>query len=133
MKRAWLLTVLGGMCLLAIGCGSGSSTASVSGNVTIGGKPIPGDTEAGITFFKDVAEGEDIKVSVPITDGHYESPETPTGDVRAFISVTRLGPPKMNKRLNMETRETISLVPGKYDTGIPVQIDGDTTDQNFDL
>ena len=131
-----VLAVAVAMLATAVGCGGSSTpTAHVSGKVTLDGKAIPSDAEASVMFVNDQVEGEEGKVSVPIntSDGSYDSPNTPQGDIRAYFSITRKGPPKVSERTGEEYQETINLVPAKVATGIPLTVSGDNTNQNFEL
>lgn len=131
---AWTIAVA--MLVATVGCGGSSvPTAHLSGKVTLGGKPIPSDAEASIMFVNEKVEGEAGKTTAVIntSDGSYDAPDTPQGDVRAIFSIVRKGPTKVSERTGQEYQEEINLVPAKYATGIPIQVTGDNTNQNFEL
>jgi len=121
-----------GLVGLATGCGGGAKTASVSGTVTINGKPIPADAEGSITFA--VKDGdEEQSATVPITGGKYESPETPQGSVLVTFHIFKFGPPKVSERTGQEFREETTLVPANKAAGQTVDITEDTATLDFNL
>ncbi|WP_425398731.1 hypothetical protein [Aeoliella sp.] len=130
IRGMWAIALL----VTAVGCsGSSVPTAHLAGKVTLGGKPIPSDAEAFIMFVNSSAEGKEAKVSVPIANGQYDSPDTPQGAITVTFSITRNGPTKTSARTGEQYSDVINLVPAKYSTGLPLQVTGDNTNQNFDL
>jgi hypothetical protein len=114
------------------GCGlDAGKTVSLSGNVTIGGKPIPSDAQAFITFATK-SDGAERSVSVPIKEGRYESPRTPQGQVFVSFRINRTGPEKMSERTGELYRDIISLLP-RNQTGESVLVEEDNSDLDFDL
>ena len=125
MSRIFFLLGL----LLLVGCG-GPPTTLLSGTVTLNGKPVPSDAEAFISFTPVGGEA----VSVPITEGKYESSETPRGMVTVhFHILQKVGPVKVSERTGEEFQEEKNLVPAKYATGIQLEVTDDNTNQNFAL
>lgn len=116
---------------MVAGCGVGGRVAHVSGQVTLRGKPLPESAQAFLTFV--AASDSKRSVSVPITAGRYDSPETPVGPCRAFFEITTTGPEKISDRTGQPYRDVISHVPAGAAEGIPLEVTGDIPDQNFDL
>ncbi|MCA9234642.1 MAG: hypothetical protein KDA44_04195 [Planctomycetales bacterium] len=115
----------------AIGCSGSSSTAHLAGAVTVGGKPIPADANASITFH---GSGEGQTVNVPIVDGKYDSPATPRGEVRVYFTVTQeVGPVKKSPRTGADYRDIVDIVPPKYATGVALTVAEDNQQQDFNL
>lgn len=118
--------------LALTGCGlGGGSVAHLSGQVTLGGKPLPETAQAFITFAPAVYPNQ--SVSVPITAGRYDSPKTPAGTCRVFFEITTSGPEKISDRTGQPYRDFFNLVPARHADGIPLEVSGDNPDQNFDL
>ena len=115
----------------AIGCSGSSSTAHLAGTVTVGGKPIPAEAKASITFH---GSGEGQTVNVPIVDGKYDSPATPRGDVRVYFSISQeVGPVKKSERTGTDYRDIVEIVPPKYATGVALTVADDNQQQDFNL
>ena len=71
------------------GCGKtmpSANTAHLKGKITLDGGPIPADAIAGITF-KPTRSGQAKTMFASIIDGSYDSPETPKGLVKTYISL----------------------------------------------
>ena len=118
--------------VLMSGCGDSSSrTAHLAGTVTINGKPVPSDAEAAVSFEP---QGGGRSVSVPITNGRYDSPNTPQGSVvvKFYIS-RRVGPMKTSERTGEKYQDTANLVPPDHAAGKSIEIREDNVNQNFDL
>lgn len=118
------------------GCGMSSvPTAHLSGKVTLGGKPLPSDSEGSITFTLEGSTKNKGTVSVPINigDSSYDSPDTPRGPVKAYFSIIRKGPAKMSQRTGQQYHDIINLVPNKYATGVDVEVEEDNSNQDFNL
>jgi hypothetical protein len=115
------------------GCGAGTGgTAHLQGQVTLGGKPLPSDATAFISFVPDKQGAE--TVSVPVTGGQYDSPQTPVGAVKVFFEINRpAGPMKTSERTGQPYQDIASLVPAKYATGLPLEVTGDDSNRNFEL
>lgn len=122
------------VCVLApTGCGAKSGgKAHLQGNVTLNGKPIPDDATAFVVFAPD-GKGTD-SVSVPITKGHYDSSGIPRGELKVFFQITRpFGPMKKSEHTGQSFQDVANLVPDKYATGIPLKVDGDDPNRDFQL
>lgn len=119
--------------LAAAGCGSQKgATAHLQGKVTVSGKPIPDDATAFIVFAPDRKGAE--SVSAPITKSHYDLSNIPRGSVKVFFEITRpVGPMKKSEHSGQSYQETANLVPDKYATGIPLNVDGDDPNRDFQL
>jgi hypothetical protein len=129
----WQLPILFAFVISTTGCGTTNGGATrLQGQVTLNGKPLPADAKAFVTF---VPEGNPGKaVSVPVTNGNYDSPDTPVGKVNVQFEISReVGPTKTSERTGQSYREMENLVPGKYSTGLPLEVTGDNSTQNFDL
>lgn len=131
LRRVGGLWLLAGAAVLGVGCGSGGQTAHVSGQVTLRGKPLPEGAQAFVTFESNADPTR--SASAPIVAGHYDSPKTPVGPGRAFFEITTTGPEKMSERTGQPYRDIISHVPAGAAEGIPLEVTGDTSDQNFNL
>ena len=121
--------------LLAIGgCGPGSApTSHLAGAVTIGGKPVPSDADAAISFSLVDGAPQDV-AKAKIVDGKYDCPDVPRGQVQVSFSISQpYGPEKVSSRTGTSYRETRNLVPAKYLAGMTLQVSGDNTSQDFDL
>lgn len=131
LSLQWLLVL--GCAIAATGCGSKSgATAHLQGSVTLDGKPLPDDATAFIMFAPD-GKGAD-SVSVPITKGRYDAVKVPQGPVKVFFDITRpVGPTKKSEHTGQSFRDTANLVPDKYATGIPLKVDGDDPNRDFQL
>jgi len=119
-------------CLLFVtGCGDDlGPTAHLAGTVTLRGKPIPPDAQAGISFQP--ATGEAVKVL--IVDGKYDSPETPQGNVIVTFHIAKpMGPVKTSPRTGKEYQNVKNIVPPRHAVGIPIEVSEDDLNQNFDL
>ena len=117
---------------LTSGCGEGSGpTAHLAGAVTINGKPVPSDAEASLSFEP---EAGGRPVSVPITNGRYDSLETPQGDVYVkFYISRRVGPVKTSERTGEKYQDVANLVPPEHAAGMPLSVIGDNLNQDFKL
>lgn len=127
------ITLLASACFLAAAGGCvRESTARLQGAVTLAGKPLPADARAFIVF----ATGPDRSrsVSAPIIDGRYDSPRTPMGDVTVFFEISHpIGPERTSDRTGLPYRDVATLVPARYETGVPLNVTGDDAHRNFDL
>jgi hypothetical protein len=128
MRMLFALVVL----LLISGCGKGTApTAHLAGAVTIGGAPIPSDADASISF--QLVKGGKA-VSIPITNGRFDSQNTPVGSVsvRFYIS-KRVGPVKKSERTGGDYQDVADLVPPDKAAGVTITVSGDNLSQNFQL
>jgi hypothetical protein len=115
-----------------IGCSKSTHVAHVQGKVTLNGREISKDTQAFITFKPEDKKIEEVTVQV--INGRYDSPKNPTGALRAFFEINSMeGPAKKSQHSGQEYREVKSLVPSKYVTGVPLTIEGDEPNRDFQL
>ncbi len=117
------------------GCGGGSSsgnTAHLQGTVTLAGQSLPADVEASI-LFRPTQSGQGKTVSVPVVDGRYDSPETPTGAVKAFFTIQQPTGRVFDNDRGAPIKERKSLVPEKYGAGLDLSVSDDNDAQNFEL
>ena len=120
---------------VVVGCGSGGSsrpTAHLQGSVSIGGQPVPDNAEASITF-KPTASGQARSTSALISKGKYDAPDVPTGPVTVYISIQQPTGRQVTENVSRPYDEFRSLVPAKYEGGVPLKVEGDNDEQNFDL
>ncbi len=123
--------------MLVAGCGSTGRTepvATLEGNVTIGGKPLPADAE-GTVIFMPATRGEAPPVRAKIVAGHYKAEKVPKGQVTATFQISRLTG-KMLKTSPDDihpTPERIDLVPEASRAGVKFEVQGDNPHQDFDL
>jgi hypothetical protein len=118
--------------VVVAGCSGGSGpTAHLAGAVTINGTSVPSDAEAAVSFEPQVG-GQ--SVSAPITDGRYDSPNTPQGTVvvKFYIS-RRVGPIKTSERTGEKYQDTANLVPPDRAAGMSLEVSEDNLKQDFDL
>jgi hypothetical protein len=117
------------------GCGGGSSgdTAHLQGTVTINSQPLPADAEGSI-IFKPAEAGTARGVTATIVDGNYDAPEAPKGSVIVSFSIYKTKrATTINERTGQPDTIMESLVPEKYVTGVPIEVTGDKSDQDFNL
>lgn len=101
--------------------------------MTIGGKPVPSDADAAISFSLVNGGPEDV-AQAKIVDGKYDCPDAPQGQVMVKFYITqKYGPEKFNERTQTNYRQTRNLVPPNYLAGVPLEVSGDNTSQDFDL
>jgi len=130
----WLLLAAPVMVLaLGAGCGGGASnTAHVQGQVTIEGQPLPADAIGSITF-QPTAPGQGPTAGAPLEDGRYDSPQTPLGPLRAYITVQQPTGRTIDNARGAPAPEYKNIVSDQYGAGIEVEVAGDRDDLNFDL
>ena len=126
------------MCSLALllcGCGAGptGNVAHWSGAVTLDGQALPADASGSITF-RSIGSGGGQAVTVQITDGRYDSPQTPKGTVMAYFEISQpTGKTYFSDRVQKEIQETKSIVPDKHSQGIQVEVAENNSSANFEL
>ena len=125
--------VLRAGCLAALlapsGCGDAASkhaAARLEGAVRIGGQPV----QKGFVQFMAQGKGQAPPVSAEISDGRYRADDVPLGPVRAIISATRKTG-RMIEEYSQPYEEEVSIVPPKYQAGIPLNVTGDNLTQDF--
>lgn len=126
-----------GLCAIvafASGCGSSSGgAASLEGSVTLGGKPIPPEATAFITFSS-TANRAMKPVSAKIADGKYQATQVPLGPAIVGFQINQpVGPAKISERTGKEFQEEKNLLPPKYAGGVPLIVEGDATGLDFNL
>jgi len=139
MPRFLLCLVFGTLLAGLVGCGSAAKVASVSGTVTLDGKPLPNAHVA----FQPVAEGASHNVgqgSVGVTDaaGHYTLNLTDTGESGAAVGKHRV---EINLKMESDDRDPKlrpppKKLPERYNRSTELEFDvpASGTDQaNFDL
>jgi hypothetical protein len=115
----------------AIGCSKGAHVAHLEGKVTLNGRELPKESQAFIIFVPDSKKSD--SVTVPIANGRYDSPKTPTGAVTAFFEINVPGPTKKSQHTGQDYHDVKSLVPAKYATGVPLHVEGDEPNRDFQL
>jgi hypothetical protein len=128
MRKLILFVVLS----IMSGCGERAApTAHLAGAVTLSGKPIPADAEAALSF-EPLGGGK--SVSAPITNGRYDSPQTPLGAVLVkFYISRRTGPVKISERTGKEFQEIANLVPPARAAGMNIEVSEENLSQDFEL
>ena len=126
--------------LLCAGCGQRAPSllpvARLQGTVTLGGLALPADAEGVITFMPSVGSGQAHPTSARIVDGKYHADDVPLGNVTVLLKITRL-----TGRMVVEDNapggtpypEREILVPEPLRQGIPLEVTGDNSRQDFDL
>src|SRR3989304_1593883 len=133
-ELACRLALLAAVGAAAAGCAdSTESVAHLQGVVTVNGNQIPDDAKAFINFAP-AAGGTGKSVSVEVIGGHYDSPDTPLGPLLVTFAISRpVGPEKKSDRTGQMYQDVANLVPAKYVTGIPLDVQGDNPNQDFHL
>lgn len=134
-SRFWIVALLLAPFVTALsGCGGGSGdTARLRGTVTIGGQPLPADATGSVTFDPAQAGPDKKTVTVPIVNGQYDSPDTPTGSVKASFNIQQPDGPEYTTDRGTKARNVKNLVPEKSIGGVSIEVAGDKSDQDFDL
>jgi len=135
----WLTKPWGAAALIAAlsgaGCNGASSgeTAHLEGAITLDGQPLPADAQASITF-QPTQHGHGRAVTVQVVESRYDSPNTPTGSVKAHLSIMKpTGKMLHSERTAEDYPETTSILPEKYASGIDLDVTGDRSDQDFEM
>jgi hypothetical protein len=103
----------------------------LAGTVTVHGEPVPSDAQAALSFAP-LDGGE--AVSVPIVNGRYDSPDTPKGKVLVKFYISQpVGPEKVSERTGEKYRDIANLVPPEHAAGMVIEVQGDKSNQDFDL
>jgi hypothetical protein len=120
--------------LFLVGCGGGGSgpeTFTVSGNVSLDGKPIEKGT---ISFVP--ADGKGPTAGAVIKDGAYTAKVTAGSKKVTIVAPKVVGTRKLYDTPDSPTTEEIKeSIPAKYNskTTLTANIQGDASDQNFPL
>jgi hypothetical protein len=123
------------MIMTLTGCGKNSTdkTAHWSGEITLGGKPLPDDAEGSITFRPLSPKGGQA-VTVRIENGSYDSPLTPKGKIIAYFDINQpTGRTFHSDRVGKDVPETKSIVPAGPAQGMEFNVTGDKSDANIGL
>jgi hypothetical protein len=122
------------LCTMLPGCGGGGgNTAHLQGTVTVGGQPIPADASATVTFDPTQTGPDKKSVSVPIVNGKYDSPETPTGSVKAVFTIQVPDGAPFTTDRGTQGQNYKNIVPQDKQAGVSLEVSGDNDSQNFDL
>ena len=109
-----------------------ANTAHLKGKITLDGGPIPADARASITF-KPTRSGQAKTTFASIIDGSYDSPETPKGLVKTYISIQQPTGKMISEAGGRPYAEMRSLVPASCMGGFDMDIDGDNLNKDFNL
>jgi len=132
LVKPWVAAALV-LVMSCAGCGGhASNTAQVQGQVTIEGQPLPADAIGSITF-QPTRSGQGPTVGAPLEDGKYDSPKTPLGPLRAYITVQQPTGRTIDNARGAPAPEYKNIVSDQYGAGIEVEVAGDQDDLNFDL
>jgi hypothetical protein len=105
-------------------------TARVSGQVSIGGKPLA----VGWILFVPQAGHLANGVKTEVKDGRFVAENVPKGKVLVMINAMQAtGRMVATASSSKPIPEKIDLLPEKYRSGIPLEITSDKTDQEFRL
>lgn len=133
-RLSWAL-LLAAAASAILGCGKSSGSANVvhlKGRITLDGQPIPSDASGSITF-KPTRGGQGKTTFSTIEDGLYDSPETPKGPVKIYISIQQPTGKMISEAGGTPYAEMRSLVPNSYAGGIDMDFSEDNLSQDFDL
>jgi hypothetical protein len=101
--------------------------------VTIAGQPLSDKAVGGVSF-RPMQAGQGREVFAQLTNGRYDSPQTPKGPVKVYFSISQpTGRTIKSERTGQEVPELANAVPEKYAAGVDLDVTGDNSDQNFDL
>jgi hypothetical protein len=129
----WLFIAAPVMVLaLGAGCGGSSDTAHIQGTITIDGQPLPEDAEGSVSF-QSTAPGPVRAAAAKIVNGRFDSPQTPRGPVKAFISLSQPTGRMLDNARGQPSPEYKSLVPPQYASGVELEITGDKSDLTLNL
>ena len=124
---------LGAAMLALSGCGGGGSdkpTTHLEGAVTLDKQPIAKGT---INFIPQ-GKGQAQPASAEIVDGRYRAEGVPLGKVLVRLKASKeTGREIAIPRSEEKYMETVSIIPRKYATGIPIDVKADTKTRDFEL
>jgi hypothetical protein len=129
-KRASLALLM----LPLVGCdGQSGATTTLSGQVTIGGQPIPSEATASVSF-RPIGGQKVQPVSALIADGAYRCDDVPVGAVVAEFDIRQpVGPMKTSARTGAQYQEEKTLVPTAHAAGIEFEVKAGDASRNFEL
>lgn len=114
---------------LLVGCGSHSSTAHISGQVSMDGVPV----EMGQIFFESIEGNSEIGVGI-IENGKFEV-VCPPGNYKVLITGTRKipGAPPISNIPGEEIEAREPIVPKKYNSETTLQKEVAAGEHNIDF
>jgi hypothetical protein len=129
-RIAWPLFIVGSAILaLAAGCGrSAFRTAHVEGSVTVDGEPV----ERGNVSFLSLQAGGGPNATARIFGGRYEAEGVPQGKVRVYLHAVKETQRTVTINQRSE-RETVSVIPEKFHTGLEIEVGADRVEHDFVL
>jgi hypothetical protein len=84
-------------------------------------------------MFVPAGKDQGKAASAVITNGQYDSPNTPQGPVKVGFVISQPTGPEYTTDRGVKTRNTTSIVPAGAAAGMDLDVTGDNTAQNFDL
>jgi hypothetical protein len=130
----WLLLVLSIGTGLSVGCGKPSdAVARLSGEVTLDGQPLPGDS-LGSVSFQSIDIGKARATSAQIINGRYDCPNVPRREVLAHIRLSiPTGRTYRDERTGKDVSELENVVlTAEQEDGIELNVTGNDI-VNFEL
>jgi hypothetical protein len=120
------------ICLTLAGCGHEGATggAKLTGQVSLDGAPL---AKGSVLFMPQAKGGESVQpATAEIVDGKYACPGVPLGKVLVtFVSTRETG--KMITDYSEPYAEVVSVIPPKYQSGLPLDVAGDKSGVDFVL
>lgn len=134
LTRTSKLATLALLMLPLVGCdGQSGATTTLSGQVTIGGQPIPSDATASVSF-RPIGGQKAQPVSALIANGGYRCDAVPLGPVVAEFDIRQpVGPMKTSARTGAQYQEEKSLVPANHAAGIEFEVKAGDESRDFEL
>jgi hypothetical protein len=134
MTRLWVGIVAAGVVSLGLtGCGGSKPSypsARLEGKVTIDGQPVA----EGRVVFMPQGSGSAQPTQAAISEGRYLAPDVPQGKVLVrFIASKKTGKVTPIPNSNDKIEEVVSIIPAKYEQGMPLEVTGDNPSQDFAL
>ncbi|HEY4232129.1 MAG TPA: hypothetical protein VGM76_01765 [Lacipirellulaceae bacterium] len=93
---------------------------------------MPSNVEASVTF-KPTESGQGHTAGAQIVGGKYDSPKSPMGPVKVFISIQQPTGKMTREGSGNPYPEYKSLTSAEYGSGINLNVAGDNQSQDFDL
>jgi hypothetical protein len=120
-------------CALTVGCSRPAadySSTPLSGSVKVKGTPIP----HGEIYIAPRGAGQGRGVNAPIVDGKYSFEKAPLGEVLvSFHAMRDTGRTYYSEQAGKEMPELESLIPVRYELGVPLTITDGMGTHDFDL
>jgi hypothetical protein len=133
MNRWFCLSCASLLALVVAGCGGGGDQGvHLQGKITVNGQDLPADAE-GTIMFRTTQAGQGKAATARIAAGAYDSPDTPTGPLKVFITLQKPTGRMLDNGRGDPSPEYASLIAPEYGSGIDLTVDGSKTDQDFDL